>query len=74
MFFLPQGERLQPLEEEPRIEGTQGGAHVAQELDPRLEDKGDVPHVAEVAEDVPELEAVVAGVGSVNSGIFRCPS
>ena len=63
MLLLPQGQCLQPLEEEPRIERAQSGTHVAQHLHARLEDKGDVAHIAEVAEDVPELEAVVARVG-----------
>src|SRR4029453_4315327 len=47
---------LQTVDEGVRVEGAEGRSEVAQQLDPGLEDEGDVP------ERLPELEPVVAGV------------
>jgi hypothetical protein len=49
-------ERLQAGDEGVRVEGAERRSEVAQQLDPGLEDEGDVP------ERLPELEPVVPGV------------
>ena len=48
-----QAQRLDPLQEQKRVERAQAGAHVAQAFHPRLDDVGDVP------EGLRELQAVV---------------
>ena len=70
VLLLAQRQRLEPLKEEPRVERTQGRADVSKELDAHFEDEGDVSHITEVCEHVPELEAVIAGVGLRELGEF----
>ncbi len=63
VFLLAEREGFQSLEELEGVEGAEGHAGVAQPLDAEFDDEGDVAESGEVAEDVPEFEAVVAGVG-----------
>ena len=62
MLALAQRQRLQPLQEQERVERTEAGADVAQQLHARLDDERHVAQAREVAEHVPELQAVVARV------------
>ena len=63
----PQRQRLEPLEEQERVERRQAGPEVAQALDPGADGEGDVAEGALRAERLPEVQAVVAGAGSVNT-------
>jgi len=59
----PQVEGFDSLENQPGVERRDAGALVAQALKACLECEGHVPERGVVAEDLPELKAVVAGVG-----------
>src|ERR1039458_10113537 len=59
---MGQAQRLQPLQEEERVERAERRADVAQQLHPHLDDESHVAQARKVAEHVPELQAVVAWV------------
>src|SRR5262245_43343482 len=62
MPLLPQGQRLQPLEELESVERTHRRANVAEQLNSNFNDKCNVPQPREVPEDFPELQPVIARV------------
>ncbi len=59
---LPEAQGLQPLEELEGVEGAQAGPEIPEPEDPRPQREGDVPHPRQIAEGLPEFEAVVAGI------------
>src|SRR5690606_18538163 len=60
----PQAQGLDALEQQEGVEGADGRADVAQQLDPGLDDVGAGP------ERLPVLQAVVAGVGLGEAGVL----
>ncbi|MFM1943842.1 MAG: hypothetical protein RI897_2824 [Verrucomicrobiota bacterium] len=63
VLLLAEWEGFESLEELERVEGAEGHAGVAQPLDAEFDDEGDISEAGEVAEDVPEFQAMVAGIG-----------
>ena len=62
MLALAQRQRLQPLQEQERVERTEARPDVAQQLHPRLDDERHVAQAGEVAEHLPELQPMIARV------------
>ena len=68
--MLTQRERLQSLQKETGVKRTESGADVPEKLYTRLNDEGYVAQSRKIAKNIPELEAMVAGVGLGELGKF----
>ena len=60
--LLPQSQRLHALQEEEGIEGAQSRPKVTKKLHSYLEDESHISETREVAEGIPVLQAVIAGI------------